>query len=523
MKKIKIENIKNVKRLEFIMPNPGVHIVTGKNGVGKTTLFTCISRICNKNAYRQGFPSYKDSESKYDLFTGTIEYSFNGQSVTYSRRESGEWRPNNKTTKLDIFGYPSVKNIKTNSERIFTQQDLKPRKGKPRDQELNDTLDRVFKTERFKEMLQITTGDLRRGRAGKSAERRRNIAHLIPLDSGRYYTEQNFSFGEIVLLNLLWEIKNVVDGSIVLIDELEMALHPSAQIELISVLQEIAAKKELTIIISTHSSSIIRAQRSVILLEADDSNGETKILYDCPSAKAIGAIGLREDTTPDIVLLVEDDMAKSFLNSLIQKYIELTDFGRDLDIRILKVGGYENVISFYKDAKNYVFYDNVYLAAFMDKDVETDIIPYFQYHGAKDMFEVYRKKKKFLHFLPFTPEILLYKVLKEGHKDLIAYLKDEYYNQQIDFVVEEVNMDNYFDPLPTFTNQVEYNSCIQKRGEIRSNCKKSVEKAVVEIAEQINETKEKIYRLLFDQAVKKYEPIRINTRELLGETMKRKS
>ena len=226
---------------------------------------------------------------------------------------------------------------------------------------------------------------------------------------------------------------------------------------------------------------------------------------------------------PDIVLLVEDDMAKSFLNSLIQKYIELTRFGRDLDIRILKVGGYENVISFYEDSKNYVFYDNVYLAAFMDKDVETDIIPYPQYCSYKNLFEVYREKNKFLHFLPFTPEILLYKILEEGRKEVIAYLKGEYYNQQIDFAVEKVKMDNYFDPLPTFTNQDEYNSCIKKIGEIMSNYKNSVEKTVAKIAEQINETKEKIYRLLFDQAVKKYELIHINTRKLLGDTMKRKS
>lgn len=52
MKKIIIENIRNIRHLEFEMPSPGLHILTGKNGVGKTTLFTCISRICNSNAYR---------------------------------------------------------------------------------------------------------------------------------------------------------------------------------------------------------------------------------------------------------------------------------------------------------------------------------------------------------------------------------------------------------------------------------------------------------------------------------------
>lgn len=123
-----------------------------------------------------------------------------------------------------------------------------------------------------------------------------------------------------------------------------MALHPSAQINLIDVLEEIAKTKGLTIIISTHSSSIIKSRKNVILLEGNDE-GKIKVIYDCPPAKAIGAIGMREDTMPDVVLLVEDAMAKALLHSMLKKYNE-QEGNNYLDIRILEIGGFDNVINF---------------------------------------------------------------------------------------------------------------------------------------------------------------------------------
>ena len=43
MKKIIIDNIRNIEHLEFEIPTAGVHVITGENGIGKTTLFTCLS------------------------------------------------------------------------------------------------------------------------------------------------------------------------------------------------------------------------------------------------------------------------------------------------------------------------------------------------------------------------------------------------------------------------------------------------------------------------------------------------
>lgn len=139
----------------FDIPEPGLHIITGTNGSGKTTLFTCISRICNSNAYRLGFPA--KSNKSYDLFSGKITYQFNDQEVTYSRRENGEWRPNAKSsTVLESFRYPQIINITTKDKRIFSQENITPRR-RGSDVWLNQQLNTIFDTDKFSQMIKITT------------------------------------------------------------------------------------------------------------------------------------------------------------------------------------------------------------------------------------------------------------------------------------------------------------------------------------------------------------------------------
>jgi predicted ATPase len=517
MKNIVIQNIRNINKLEFELPVPGLHIITGKNGTGKTTLFTCISRICNNNAYRIGFPS--SPGNTFDVFNGSINYSVNADTICYTRRVSGEWRPNKHSNLLQDFNYPHIINITTKNDRVFSQDLVNPRRRNAPDTWLNDKLNSVFGTTNFLSMVPITTGDLRRGRGGPAEQRRRNLAYAIPLGNGRFYTEQNFSFGEIVLLNLLSDVKNATNGSIILIDELELALHPSAQIRLISCLRELATEKGLTILISTHSASIIKNEKSVILLEQKQDHVE--VIYKCPPAKAIGAIGMREDTMPDILILVEDGMAKCLFNALKQKYYALDQEKSYLDIRIIEVGGFSNVINFYVEANNYIFYDNIYVVAFIDKDVETDIISYSEY-GNHELIRKYNENAHYLHFLPYTPEVLLVKTLISFKDALIEGLKIVYDNQQLQYnITRNFDFDEYNTPLPRFENQEDYNRGIEIRGAFRSRCKKEAEDISREIADQLNVSIEEVYRFTYKFAIDHIGNSELNIRALLASTMKR--
>lgn len=501
----------------FDIPNPGLHIITGTNGSGKTTLFTCISRICNSNAYRLGFPA--KSNENYDLFSGKIIYQFNNQEVSYSRRENGEWRPNVKnSTVLQSFRYPQIVNITTKDKRVFSQENITPRR-RGSDVWLNQQLNTILDTDKFSQMIKITTGDLRRGR-GAERDRRSNIAYAIPLGNNKYYTERNFSFGEIVLVNMLFDIQNVPNGSLILIDELELAIHPSSQIRLIQCLRNLAQERGLTILISTHSASIIKSQKNVIFLNTQP-DGNVEIVYNCPPAKAIGAIGMREDTNPDIIVLVEDSMAKSLFHTLKQKYISLKDEISYLDIRILEIGGFSNVIHFFIETNNYIFYDNVYVSAFMDKDVETDIIPYPQYSNT-DLIQKYNDNSYYLRFLPYTPEVLLIKAFYFYKRELLSYLKSLYDNQQLDYYTpEHFDFTEYNQPFPDFLNQNEYNAYIDKRGSFRKKCKAEAERISDELSNQINQSQEEIYRAVFKFAVDNFVSNEINIQQLLASTMKR--
>lgn len=520
-KKIIIDNIKNINHMEFCIPTPGLHIVTGKNGSGKTTLFTCLSRIRNSNAFRTGFPA-SNGNDRLDFFSGYIQYEVDGENVKYSKRASGKWKANKQNDVLSLMGYPQIVNITTKDERVFTQMEITPRRNNRGDDWINEKLNQIFGTTKYSQMIRITTGPLYRGRGTVSADtRRRNIAYAIPTGDGKFYTERNFSFGEIVLLNLLYDIHNVLNGSLVLIDELELALHPSAQIRLLSCLKEMANEKGLTILITTHSASLIRSQKDVILLEDGNGDGQIDVMYHCPPAKAIGAIGMREDTMPDIVVLVEDDMAKALFMELKRKYFTIYPEQGYLDIRVLEIGGYKNVINFYVEANNYVFYDNVFVTAYMDKDVETDVIPYPEYGNREDI-QRYRDNSRFLKFLPYTPEVLLVKTYIEKKQMFLQAIRAEYSNQQVDYTItEQLDFTAYEAALPEFSSQSQYNNKIEERGSFRKKCKGQAEKVATELSQQLKISVKEVYRYSYKFAVENIPENELNIRALLAQTMKR--
>ncbi|PHN95816.1 ATP-binding protein, partial [Tenacibaculum discolor] len=92
-----------------------------------------------------------------------------------------------------------------------------------------------------------------------------------------YISEKNLSLGELCILKLLRLLKDCPRGSLVLIDELELALHPMAQVALLRYLDDIARDKALTVIVSTHSATLIKQANANRLLLLQD-NGEGQIV-----------------------------------------------------------------------------------------------------------------------------------------------------------------------------------------------------------------------------------------------------
>ncbi|MBL0264842.1 MAG: hypothetical protein IPQ05_13475 [Leptospiraceae bacterium] len=120
MNYIHITNLKNIKELFFEIPNkPGSYLLTGTNGVGKTTLLICLARIKIVGIFNTNFRP--NDNVKIDQFENSIiEFSVKGESVKYSY--GGErWVPTQKgKTVLNDFGFPQVKYFQANASRIET-------------------------------------------------------------------------------------------------------------------------------------------------------------------------------------------------------------------------------------------------------------------------------------------------------------------------------------------------------------------------------------------------------------------
>ena len=83
MTTVEINNLKGIQHLAYSIPDkPGVFILSGSNGCGKTTLLIAIDRIGNSEAFR----NFVNCEH------ASISYDVNGNKVVYTKNDK-RWSP----------------------------------------------------------------------------------------------------------------------------------------------------------------------------------------------------------------------------------------------------------------------------------------------------------------------------------------------------------------------------------------------------------------------------------------------
>lgn len=338
--KLTIQSLKNIKSLEFEIPPPGAYLLTGRNGSGKTSLLTCLSRLRNSGAFQRGFRS--SSHKSLDSHRGaSVRYEINKETVTYTYVEE-RWAPlpRKNSGLLAHCGFPEVLYIAADGSRVDPQQEeFAPRRVKLTPQSLRDSMNAIFATTRFSELCCL---NLNRGGRSK--------AYLIRHAGGKpstYFSERNFSLGELCVLKLLLALENISNDSLVLIDELELAIHPRAQTQLFHYLTKFASDKNLTIIFSTHSVTLIKGtnRRNVLFLE--NSGGVIRCIKGCYPTFALGHISSGEEVAPDCVVYVEDDSAKKCVNAMINLYRR--DAGSHVALPTaltVPLGGFRQILEF---------------------------------------------------------------------------------------------------------------------------------------------------------------------------------
>ena len=402
MKKVILENVKGIHRLDFELPNnSGVYLITGKNGTGKTNLLVALHRICNGDAFRNNFPA--GAYNIDDVRSYRISYNHNGSLVTYSYTRHG-WDPHPRNTNvLRSFGYSDTIYVSATKMRFDVHNPAQLQHQRLRKhnvpQDFKDAMNQILGTTKFNNLRYIQL--VNQGRPGRHI-RHNNKLYII---DGQNYSENTFSLGERFVLNMLDQLDGVQNNTLVVIDEIELALHPIAQIAFYNHLYNLAHSKNLTVIIATHSPSLIKNCSSVYYLE--NNGGNVAVLNKCKPSYILSGLTNSVDNNFDKLFLVEDKMAYFCLDTMLKKHFQNTP--QRLNYKIAFVGGWPQVIEFLKQMNNILPYKPGMVYAHLDYDAKTSLdslenTPNLN-DGQQKNLNNYNEVRQYVEFLHITPEI----------------------------------------------------------------------------------------------------------------------
>lgn len=398
--RVSLRNIKSISNLDFEVPPPGVWILTGWNGSGKSTLLAALYRIGFSGAFQWYFKAGHLASAVDRYENSAVEYEIGGKTVTY-RYGGQRWRatPGKNADLIYDFDYEEVYYLEANANRIEPhRQEIRSNRVYACDDALLDFMEYVLGDAKWRDLKYVYTS---RGGRGKLR------AYLIQFKVGsrnRYFSELAFSLGELCVLRLAVRVLEAKEKSLLLIDEVEMALHPEAQMRLMERIQTIASETTLTVIFSTHSATIIKHSRRENLIYLQSSATGVEVTRGAYPARILGDIGSAGELSVDFLFYVEDDQAKILLEVLVDRYYlnaqTLMSMPR---IRVVPVGGYWEVVNMLAST-NGLIPSYVMRAAFLDQDARASLAARVR-DREEPLCSMMTAVAGHVRYLPWTPEV----------------------------------------------------------------------------------------------------------------------
>lgn len=423
--RIVISSLRNIKRLEFDIPDRGVWVLTANNGGGKSSLLACLRRIGYRLSFPVHFPASQRSDRLDNFANASVKYELNGESVTYAY--SGvRWVPIPKRNSylFENFGYADVLYIGATAERITPRPgDFDPSRVTRAAPYIIEHANRIFETERFSDLRRV---NLTRGQWNRAFV----MAHN---DSPRtYHSEAHFSMGELCILNLLEQVSECRNNSLVLIDELELAIHPRAQRILLNHLVSEAERKNLTVIFSTHSVTILKSVQRKNIICLNSEGGIIRPIYGCFPTYALGYLASEEEKSVDTLIYVEDEAAFKIVEPCLKLAISRKYTNQEVfpSFRVFPVGSFKSTMNFLK-GQQFLMADHIKQFALLDEDVKTETLKGWQKTGNAQGLAEYNQIQDKVKFLPWVPEVIACKELFEKSNHYRDYLRKRFASNHI--------------------------------------------------------------------------------------------
>ncbi len=148
--------------------------------------------------------------------------------------------------------------------------------------------------------------------------------------NGVTYSEVQMGCGEARIHFLIWQLEALPDQSLILLEEPENCLHPSAQYALGNYLLDLVDRKGHQIFITTHSEMLMRSLPQDSLVYLHKSNDGVKAIPGLTSSQARSL--LTEGYEKALTVFVEDEAAELVFTELLGHHNPA--FLKTIDIRI---------------------------------------------------------------------------------------------------------------------------------------------------------------------------------------------
>ena len=425
--KITINKVKNIKHLDFIIPNkPGVYLLVGPNGSGKTTLLTCLDRIGNPQAFARNFVTSKFNTEIDQYNNAVITYEIDEPSMNLSyRKKNQRWAvtPKDGSAKLSQFGFETTLFIQADAKRIdIPSEDIRQGNFVAASSLVKYGMNELFETRKYNKLKRLKN----------TYGRGRKVQYYYVFQEGdKYYSEKRFSTGELALLRLVERIADIPDHSLILLDEAEMALHPRIQKNLLDYLGKKSSEKDLTVIVATHSITMIKAVDKFHILMLDDiGNGKFEVITPCYPAKAIGCVDFIENAIYDAIFFVEDEMARLLLKKMIQRCINSEQFA-SINFCVVPVGGYRETAKLALNTKDMLFRRSKVFAVW-DGDVFSETIP-----SDSDIKKLHDDNEDVIFNLGCTPELWMIDALESENENIAKAIRERFHIEVRNILTDE--------------------------------------------------------------------------------------
>ena len=129
------------------------------------------------------------------------------------------------------------------------------------------------------------------------------------------YSEFHMSSGERAILRLSKDLSRL-NGALVLIDEVEVGLHPYTQQQTMLELQRLALRRELQIIVATHSPVVLDSvpEEARLFLDRDDAAAEVRLV---PPYRDLLQKALYGQSRDQLSILCEDAVAEGVIHGVL--------------------------------------------------------------------------------------------------------------------------------------------------------------------------------------------------------------